>query len=233
MAVWHDFAPGHEAEFEAWYRSQHIPERLRVPGFREARRYEAIAGSPRYCAFYWLDAAAVLGSPAYRERLAQPTAWTQRMMPHFRAMARTPACVSFARGAGIGGTMSFIAAMMPEGSTHVPPAPRAALEAACAPCCDDAAVVQLQLWECDPALAARFNPEAGLRAGVDAVAAWILVVETANAAAARAHTDALAERLRALAPALMRAPVYRLLWALQAADAPAPCADPATLSRSD
>ena len=51
MAVWNDLEPGHEPEFEAWYRRQHVPERLRVPGFREARRYAAIEGGPRYCAF--------------------------------------------------------------------------------------------------------------------------------------------------------------------------------------
>ena len=128
--------------------------------------------------------------------------------------------------------MSFIAAMLPAGARKVPPAPRAALEAACAGCADDAAFVRLQLWECDPALAARANPEAGLRAGRDAIAAWILMIEAADAAAARAHIDAVAGRLGALAPGLMRAPVYRLMWALQAADAPAPCADPPPLAGS-
>jgi hypothetical protein len=47
MAVWNDVEPGHEAEFDTWYMHQHIPERLGVPGFLEARRYEAIDGSPR------------------------------------------------------------------------------------------------------------------------------------------------------------------------------------------
>jgi hypothetical protein len=51
MAVWNDLESGHEAEFDAWYHRQHIPERLSQPGFREARRYLAQRGSPRYCAF--------------------------------------------------------------------------------------------------------------------------------------------------------------------------------------
>ena len=89
LAVWNDLEPGHEPEFEAWYRLQHGPERLRVAGFREARRYAASGGSPRYCAFYWLDSAAVLATAQYRERLANPTPWTRRMMGRFRAMART------------------------------------------------------------------------------------------------------------------------------------------------
>ena len=228
MAVWNDLAPGHEAEFEAWYRSQHVPERLRVPGFREARRYEALAGAPRYCAFYWLDSAAVLDSPAYLERLAQPSAWTRRMMPHFRNMGRTPGSVTLDRGAGVGGTMTWLAALRPAGIATGGVVPRAAIAAAFEAGLCDPAWVRMQLWECDPGLAGRDNPEARLRAGRDVLADWIVLVETATPAAAASRVDALAERLRAepLQANLLRAPVYRLLWRMEAAEAPPPCADP-------
>ena len=33
LAIWHDCAPGREAEFEAWYQQEHLIERLAVPGF--------------------------------------------------------------------------------------------------------------------------------------------------------------------------------------------------------
>jgi hypothetical protein len=70
-----------------------------------------------------------------------------------------------------------------------------------------------------------------LRADQDAVADWIVLVETATPAAAASRSDVLAERLRAEAlPAnLLRAPVYRLLWRMEAAEAPPPCADPTGL----
>ena len=85
----------------------------------------------------------------------------------------------------------------------------------------------MQLWECDPHSAARANGEARLRAGGDAVAEWIVLVEAATPAAATRCMDALAGRLGAESPqvALMRAPVYRLAWRMQAGEAPAPCAD--------
>src|SRR5262245_1253969 len=110
LAVWHDLEPGHEVEFEAWYRRQHIPERLRQPGFLEARRYAADAASPRYCAFYWLGNIAALSTPAYRDRLAQPTLWTRRIMPWFRDTARSPCTVTLDQGGSIGGMMICVAA---------------------------------------------------------------------------------------------------------------------------
>jgi hypothetical protein len=74
MAVWNDLESGHEAEFDAWYQRQHIPERLNQPGFREARRYLAQRGSPRYCAFYFvfIDASseAAVGAAARRVHAA-------------------------------------------------------------------------------------------------------------------------------------------------------------------
>jgi hypothetical protein len=222
MAVWNDLEAGHEAEFEAWYRRQHVPERLSVPGFREARRYLAIDGTPRYCAFYWLDSVAVLDSPTYRERLANPTAWTQRMMPRFRNMARTPCALTANRGAGLGGAMSWIAAMGQDGAGAA--APAAILTEAFEHCLRDPACMRLQLWECDPAVARRANPEARLRTARDRIADWIVCIEAATDAAAGAVRDTIAQRLRRNVPSFdpVCAPVYRLLWRMEAAEAPVP-----------
>jgi hypothetical protein len=224
MAVWNDLEPGHESEFERWYRLQHIPERLAVEGFREARRYVAPNGTPRYAAFYWLDSVAVLDSPAYRQRLANPTAWTRRMMPRFRNMGRTPCSVVVDRGAGMGGAASWIAGLRAGVGANV--APRAALSAAFERCLIDPACVRIQLWECDLAIAGLGSPEARYRASADAVCDWIVFVEGASAQALIPHLEALANVARAHTPALMCAPVCRLLWRMAAAEAPPPCPDP-------
>jgi hypothetical protein len=47
LAIWNDVAPEAEAEFNAWYLEQHLPERLAVPGFRRARRWWSATASPR------------------------------------------------------------------------------------------------------------------------------------------------------------------------------------------
>jgi hypothetical protein len=225
MAVWNDLEPGHETEFETWYLRQHVPERLAVEGFHEARRYVALSGSPRYGAFYWLDSIAVLGSPAYRARLANPTQWTRRMMPRFRSMGRTPCSLALDRGAGMGGTMSWIAGM--RSGTEASHAPRAALSVAFERCLRDPSCVRVQLWECDADSARLGSPEARYRASADAVADWIVFIEAASAEALPPLSAMLASALRGQTPAhLVCAPIYRLLWRMHASEAPPPCADP-------
>ena len=223
--VWNDVAPGHETEFDTWYLRQHVPERLAVEGFRQARRYAAPGGAPGYAAFYWLDSVTVLDSPAYRERLAHPTAWTRRMMPRFRNMGRTPCSIVIDRGAGMGGSATWIAGMRSGAAATL--APSAALVAAFDDCLRDPACVRIQLWQCDADAARHGNPEARYRTSVDAVADWIVFIEAACADALAEHREGLADVLRAQTSALlMCAPVQRLLWCMQAAEAPPPCADP-------
>src|SRR5215813_11634719 len=44
--------PAFEEEFNAWYDTEHLPERLALPGFETARRFVCISGHPRYLAMY-------------------------------------------------------------------------------------------------------------------------------------------------------------------------------------
>ena len=71
-----------EEEFNAWYDTEHLPERLAIPGFRTARRWIASAapGEGKYLATYELDSPGVLQSPAYLERFANATPWTRRCL---------------------------------------------------------------------------------------------------------------------------------------------------------
>ena len=71
-----------EEEFNAWYDTEHLPERLAIPGFRSARRWVASCapGEGKYLATYELDSAGVLQSPAYLERFANATPWTRRCL---------------------------------------------------------------------------------------------------------------------------------------------------------
>ena len=74
--------PDQEAEFNAWYDSEHIVERLSIPGFLSARRWVADVkpGEGKYLATYELVSPDVLWSEAYRARYANPTPWTQRSL---------------------------------------------------------------------------------------------------------------------------------------------------------
>ena len=99
LAIWNDCAPGHEAEYEAWYQGEHLVERLGVPGFRLGRRFRAIEGAPEYFTYYEVDAPEVLASPAYVERLENPTPATHRIMTQvFQNMNRTVCTLAASAG---------------------------------------------------------------------------------------------------------------------------------------
>jgi len=80
-----DCPPELEGEFHAWYNTEHIPERLRIPGFLTGQRYAALAGTPRWLAAYVLESVAVLESPEYLKWLGPlQTAWTKRIVSSTR-----------------------------------------------------------------------------------------------------------------------------------------------------
>jgi hypothetical protein len=90
LAIWNDVRPGQEAAFDAWFQSEHLLERLGVPGFKFVRRHEALLGAPRYFNFYIVDNPDVLTSKPYLERLDNPTPMTKKIMSEaFINMNRT------------------------------------------------------------------------------------------------------------------------------------------------
>ncbi|GIT02635.1 MAG: hypothetical protein CM1200mP27_12600 [Chloroflexota bacterium] len=45
MGVYADVDIEHDAEFNAWYNEEHIPERMSAPGFLDSARYQAVKGA--------------------------------------------------------------------------------------------------------------------------------------------------------------------------------------------
>jgi hypothetical protein len=103
--------PAFEEEFNAWYDTEHLPERLAVPGFETASRYVCVSGHPRYLAMYDLARPEVLDSPEYLSvAFANSSPWTLRVMQRVRvyraagrqiypgtAITRSPARVQLLR----------------------------------------------------------------------------------------------------------------------------------------
>jgi hypothetical protein len=71
-----------EEEFNAWYDTEHLAERLAITGFRSARRWVAdvVPGEGKYLATYELDSPAVLYTPEYLARFEAATPWTRRCL---------------------------------------------------------------------------------------------------------------------------------------------------------
>ena len=74
--------PAMEEEFNAWYDTEHLPERLAINGFRSARRWMAdvAVGGGKYLATYELDSAGVLTSAPYLARFQNQTPWSRRCL---------------------------------------------------------------------------------------------------------------------------------------------------------
>jgi len=76
-----DFTGVSREEFDAWYDTEHIPERQRVPGFRSAQRWLSADGNPLSFAIYDLDALEVLSSAPYRAIAGDNLSpWSKRMI---------------------------------------------------------------------------------------------------------------------------------------------------------
>lgn len=72
--------PAMEEEFNAWYDSEHLPERLAVAGFHTALRFVCLDGFPRYLAMYDLERPEVLETKAYLEvAYDRSSPWTKRV----------------------------------------------------------------------------------------------------------------------------------------------------------
>lgn len=94
LALWNSISSAAlQPEYETWHTFEHVPERVGLPGFVEARRYRSIEGAPPlYFTCYWLHNIEALNTPRYREVFANPTPWSARMRTELRDFFRLP-CV--------------------------------------------------------------------------------------------------------------------------------------------
>ncbi|MCK0209940.1 hypothetical protein MWN33_18060 [Starkeya koreensis] len=72
--------PAFEDEFNAWYDTEHVPERVAVEGFESGRRYVCLDGYPKYLAMYDMVNEAVLETESYlRVSADRASPWTRRV----------------------------------------------------------------------------------------------------------------------------------------------------------
>ncbi|TCR63989.1 DUF4286 family protein [Bosea sp. BK604] len=74
-----------EEELNAWYDTEHIPERLAIDGFLSGERYVSAVRQRRYLALYDLTDVEVLRSPGYMAFVGDRfTPWTKRILSRTR-----------------------------------------------------------------------------------------------------------------------------------------------------
>ena len=73
-----------EEEFNAWYDTEHIPERNAITGFISSRRWvfpDAKPGDGKYLATYELESPAALTTPEYQSHVGDHfTPWSKRCL---------------------------------------------------------------------------------------------------------------------------------------------------------
>jgi hypothetical protein len=75
-----DFSPAQEDEFHDWYDLEHIPERLRVPGFLNAERWIGDENPKVAVATYDLETLGVMQSAPYKAiGYENSSVWTRRV----------------------------------------------------------------------------------------------------------------------------------------------------------
>ena len=190
LSVFNDCAPEGMEHFERWYIREHLQERVGVPGFRFGRRYQLVSGGDRgFFAFYEVESAAVLASPAYLERLNAPTPWTtETMKVAFRNSVRTVCDLRHAAGDLIG---SHAVVLRADGAI----APTSAAADLVRGLAAEDGIARVQLWTASAGQTPSDTVEMKSR-GKDRLIAGALVVETIR----RADADRVAGRLAGEVP---------------------------------
>jgi len=175
VAIWHDIAPEGRAEFYDWHGTEHMPERVGIPGFLRGRRYIARDADLEYFNLYEVETTAVVTGPDYRARLNAPTPWTVSTVRHFRNVARSLCHVAASAGAGQGGLIATCRYDVPESvaDVHV-----AAMRSTVLPdLARHGAVAGAHLLVADDAASSEGNAESKARGVANAVPRWIVLVE--------------------------------------------------------
>ncbi len=109
LALWHDIAEGSMDDYTEWHTREHMPERLSIPGFLTGKRLiDHDAPRHRIGTIYCGENAETFRSPAYLERLNNPSDWSLEVQPAFRNFLRV-ACERIASaGIGDGGAVMTI-----------------------------------------------------------------------------------------------------------------------------
>ena len=206
LAIWNDCAPGTERQYEHWYRSEHLAERVGVAGFVSGWRYVAVDAQPKYFTHYVTESTDVLFSAAYEERMNNPTALTTAVMSGVFLHCTRTICERVLRIGDARGASAVVARFA-----------HAQDLAELSECVQRLAkhdnVLRTELWTaCTRATQTSFA-EVEIRGPDDAIAACI-IIETAGDDDARALRQSVAAELaRADAVGL-----YRLMCALQQRD---------------
>jgi hypothetical protein len=110
LCIWTDTDPDEhlEADFNIWYDTEHMQERIAIPGFRYARRFRANDGGPRpYLALYITDTLDVFRSEPYQHAFTHQTSWSLACFSRMRDTQRRVGELVLETGNGEGAQLAL------------------------------------------------------------------------------------------------------------------------------
>jgi hypothetical protein len=217
LAMWWSIGADLRREFEDWHSHEHFPERLGLPGFLRGSRWASVEDEEGFFVLYELASYETLTSPAYRERLNNPTPWSQKMMPQHRNMVRSQCRVLASAGTLLAGHLMTLRFSPRPGQAE---ALATALRTALTRLAALPRIAGAHLLRTDtPAVPE--TEEQRLRGGRDAAADWILLVAGFEAGRLGKDCEACLCEAQSEASGVLTAPqrsFFRLSHAATAAD---------------
>lgn len=204
LCIWTDVDPAFELDFNRWYDREHMQERVAIPGFQSARRFQAIGDCPRpWLALYYTDTLDVFRSEPYRKAFANQTEWSLRNFERMRGTQRRVGELALELGEPGGEGGALAAFVIPEGGADM-----AALREALSSVVRDDHIVRASVLRTDSGLSSPVTPNTP-----PAPADMTVTIEATQA-------EAALDRAKALAGALGVTPegvyAFRMLWRLGA-----------------
>jgi hypothetical protein len=201
-----------DSDFNRWYDKEHLVERVAIEGFMEARRYVAVAATPKYFNLYTTATFEVLNSPAYRAVLQKQTAWSLHHINKFRNGYRAIGRISASSGRGRGSAL-FVARIRPTAGSES--ALRAAIGNRIAGLIDRDGVISAHLVESDPQLSKPLTETVPPPGAGD----WYLLLDGTTPEDIHRIGDEVIRSAELIArDQLISHGVYRLIWDLSKAE---------------
>jgi hypothetical protein len=219
LAIWHDIEEHGEVEYNDWHTREHMPERVRLPGFEAGRRWVGRSlDHHRYFTLYEAATLDVLGSATYRARLDAPTPWTHKVQPTFTNFVRAACRATASEGRGTGGALATIRVEFADSGRREP------FARASGPLAVEAlahhGITSVHVGIAEPSVTRAPTAESALRelTGEDVFDAVVLVDGIGRAEVEAALPSIEAAFARALAEASTASAVYDLAYALATED---------------
>ena len=108
LVVWANIPAEHEADFNRWYDTEHVQERVAIEGFANGARYFAPDGKRRYLGLYRTAALGTFTSAAYKQAFGKQTPWSVANLKRMTDCVRRVCAITAETGAGTGGWIAFV-----------------------------------------------------------------------------------------------------------------------------